>query len=410
MDTLDYGNVLVIGGHGVGKSTLIRTVLGADAELASDVRPIVSGSLDIYESLAVPFRIIDAHNIDGSFLARRHAIQAVKRWSKGNALDGDVENDINVIWFCIEGKSRKLIRQQLADLSSATDVWRNVPVIVVITKSYAASERKENIELVQQTFSRRKRRARNLRAVIPVVSTTFQLDERTFVAPQGIPELIAATNDAMPDGVRAAGGDIANFALKRRRAVARSIVAAATAAGVAVAAVPIPIADAMLLTPIEGAMVSALATLYGINNDSTSKLLFETILEVGTVSAAAKALISALKAVPGINLGAGALNAVIAGSIVIAIGEGTSAVFERIYAGEKTLDDTEWARDVVESGLSRDVISRGAKVLSKVAALKPRSGKSQRRVIVKLLGEVFGGSREKKEKVKGALEAAGEKA
>ena len=398
MDTLDYGNVLVIGGHGVGKSTLIRTVLGADAEVASNVKPIIHGSLDIYESLSVPFRIIDAHNIDGNLFVRRAAIKAVKQWSKGNALDGDVENDINVIWFCIEGKSRKLIRQQLQDLASATDVWRNVPIIVVITKSYAASERKENVELVEEFFRRRRRRARSLRAVIPVVSETFRLDETTFVTPQGIPELIYATTDAMPEGVQAASGDIARFALKRRRSVAHSIVAAATAAGVAVAAVPIPIADAMLLTPIEGAMISGLATLYGINKNSTSKMLFETILEVGTVSAAARALISALKAVPGINIAAGALNAVIAGSIIIAIGEGTSVVFERIYAGEKTLDDTEWARDLVESGLSSDVINKGTKVLSKVAALKSGSGKGQRKAIIGLLTEAFAPSEGKAEK------------
>lgn len=398
MDTLDYGNVLVIGGHGVGKSTLIRTVLGADAEVASNVKPIIHGSLDIYESLSVPFRIIDAHNIDGNILVRRAAIKAVKRWSQGNALDGDVENDINVIWFCIEGKSRKLIRQQLQDLTSATDVWRNVPIIVVLTKSYAASERKDNIELVKQYFARRRRRARKLQAVIPVVASTYQLDETTFVTPQGIPELIYATTDAMPDGVRGAGADIVDFALKRRRSVAHSIVAAATAAGVAVAAVPIPFADAMLLTPIEGAMISGLATLYGIGKNSTSKMLFETILEVGTVSAAAKALISALKAVPGINLGAGALNAVIAGSIVIAIGEGTAAVFERIYAGEKTLDDTEWARGVIEAGLSKDVVTTGTKVLSKVAALRPGSGKSQRKAIVGLLGEAFEATRSKEKK------------
>ena len=109
-------------------------------------------------------------------------------------------------------------------------------------------------------------------------------------------------------------------------------------------------------------------------------------------------LASALKAVPGINIAAGALNAVIAGSIIIAIGEGTSVVFERIYAGEKTLDDTEWARDLVESGLSSDVINKGTKVLSKVAALKSGSGKGQRKAIIGLLTEAFAPSEGKAEK------------
>ena len=169
MDAMDYGNVLVIGSAGVGKSTLIRTVLGTGSVEVTQL----GSHLEVYESLSIPFRIIDARDIGGSLFARRATIGAIKRWSKDNALDGDASNDINVIWFCIEGKSRKLIRQQLAQLSRATDVWRSVPVIVVLTKSYAATERAENVELVRQTFARTKRRQRNLRAVIPVVASTY---------------------------------------------------------------------------------------------------------------------------------------------------------------------------------------------------------------------------------------------
>ncbi len=383
MDAMDYGNVLVIGSAGVGKSTLIRTVLGTGSVEVTQV----GSHLEVYESLSIPFRIIDARDIGGSLFARRATIGAIKRWSKDNALDGDASNDINVIWFCIEGKSRKLIRQQLAQLSRATDVWRSVPVIVVLTKSYAATERAENVELVRQSFARTKRRQRNLRAVIPVVASTYQLDETTFVAPEGIPELIEATNEAMPEGVRAASGDIAEFTLRRRRSVARGIIAASTAAGITVGAVPIPISDALILTPIETGLINALATLYGIGKGSTSKKLFNTILEVGTVSTVAKAAIGALKAIPGINLAASVVNAAIAGSIVAAIGEGTMRVFERIYMGEKTLDDTEWVRGFLESRMSRDLIAQGTKVVGKLSGVE--AGTDQNKALASLLLEAF---------------------
>ena len=383
MDAMDYGNVLVIGSAGVGKSTLIRTVLGTGSVEVTQL----GSHLEVYESLSIPFRIIDARDIGGSLFARHAIIGAIKRWSKDNALDGDASNDINVIWFCIEGKSRKLIRQQLAQLSRATDVWRSVPVIVVLTKSYAATERAENVELVRQTFARTKRRQRNLRAVIPVVASTYQLDETTFVAPEGIPELIEATNEAMPEGVRAASGDIAEFTLRRRRSVARGIIAASTAAGITVGAVPIPISDALILTPIETGLINALATLYGIGKGSTSKKLFNTILEVGTVSTVAKAAIGALKAIPGINLAASVVNAAIAGSIVAAIGEGTMRVFERIYMGEKTLDDTEWVRGFLESRMSRDLIAQGTKVVGKLSGVE--AGTDQKKALASLLLEAF---------------------
>ena len=384
---MGFGNVLVIGSSGIGKTTLIKAVLGPDMRIAPATSSKGGQRLEIYESLSVPFRIIDAHDMGGSFLARQLSIRAVKNWSKDNALDGDVDNDINVIWFCVEGKSRKLIRQQLADLSRATDVWRSVPVIVVITKSYAATEREENIALVREQFARTIRRAENLKAVIPVVADTYQLDETTFVAPEGIPELIAATNEAMPEGVRAAGEDIASFSLKRRRAVARSIVAASATAGVAVGAVPLPFSDALILTPIESALVNALATLYGIGKGSTAKKLMGTILEVGTVSTAARAAISALKAVPGVNVGASVLNAAIAGSIVAAIGEGTMRVFERIYVGDKSIDDLDWARELVESRLSKELVAQGTKIVGKLSGVS--AGADPLKAVVALISEAI---------------------
>jgi hypothetical protein len=108
---------------------------------------------------------------------------------------------------------------------------------------------------------------------------------------------------------------------------------------------------------------------------------------VGTVSTVAKAAIGALKAIPGINLAASVVNAAIAGSIVAAIGEGTMRVFERIYMGEKTLDDTEWVRGFLESRMSRDLIAQGTKVVGKLSGVE--AGTDQKKALASLLLEAF---------------------
>lgn len=91
--------------------------------------------------------------------------------------------------------------------------------------------------------------------------------------------------------------------------------------------------------------------------------MFSSIVEVGTVSAAARALISALKSIPGLNIGASVLNAVIAGSIVAALGEGTIYIFEQIYLGKKTFQDVDWVKKVLESKLSTEVLEKAKKLL-----------------------------------------------
>ncbi len=377
----DKGNVLVIGNSGVGKSTLINAVLGKDAAKTGWGIEGTTQKLEIYESDKIPFRIIDTLGFEPSFLKRQKAINAVKAWSKASAKNGN--GQINVIWFCVDGTSSKLFEETIKNLSSATAMWENVPVMVAITKSYSVPERERNIEMVNNAFAKQKRYSKNLRGVYPVVAATYALNDTAYAPPEGITELISATNDLMPEGIKAAVVDIHNFNLARRRAFAHSVVGVATSAAVVVGAVPIPFADALILSPIEIAEINTLARLYGIENNEQSKRFLNSIVEVGTVSVAARALISALKAIPGINIAAGVLNAVIAGTIVAAIGEVSIYAFEQIYLGAKTVEDINWVTKVAESGLSSDLIGKVKDIAAKV------SDKTDSKDIVKMVMELF---------------------
>lgn len=130
-------------------------------------------------------------------------------------------------------------------------MWESVPVIIVITKSYSIPERAENVQMVHNAFAQQKRYAKNLKAVIPVVAQTYTLNDTAFAPPEGIMELIDATNAVLPEGMKAAEKDIASFKLKRKRAMAQSVITASTAAGGAVGAIPLPFADAAILVPVE---------------------------------------------------------------------------------------------------------------------------------------------------------------
>jgi len=364
---MERGNVLVIGNSGVGKSTLINAVLGEEKAETGWGTKGTTNKLSIYENEEIPFRIIDTVGFEPSFIKEFKAISAVKKWSKDSAREGHEDNQINVIWICIEGTSSKLFPKTLKDLSKATSIWDTVPVIVVITKSYSVPEREQNIEMVNTAFAKHKRYSENLRKVIPVVASTYVLNDSAYAAPEGITELIDATNELMPEGIKAGEKDIAAFKLKRKRAMAHGITGVSTTAAVVIGAVPVPFADALMLSPIEIAEVSALAQIYGISKNEGSKQFFNSIVEVGTVSAAAKAAISALKAIPGINLGASVLNAIIAGSIVAALGEGTIYAFEQVYLGKKSVSDIEWVKKVLETKMSSQFIDTVKTIVEKIS-------------------------------------------
>ncbi len=381
---MEKGNVLVIGNSGVGgKSTLINAVLGKERAEMGYGTTGTTKELAIYESEKIPFRIIDTVGFEPSLLKEFEAINAVKKWSKNSTKEGKEGTQINMIWFCVEGTSSKLFPKTIKNLSRATSMWPSVPIIVVITKSYSVPERERNIEMVYNAFATQKRNSKNLRKVIPVVASTYTLNENAYAAPEGITELIDATHNLLPEGIKAAETDIATFKLNRKRALAHSIVGVATAGGVVVGAVPIPFSDAMILGPVEIAEINALAQVYGINKDEEAKKFLNSIIEVGTVGLTAKAAISALKAIPGINIGAAVLNAIIAGSIVVALGEGSIYAFEQVYLGKKTTDDIDWIKKVIESNLSSGFIEKVTIAIDKL------SDKSDFKTISKVILEVF---------------------
>ena len=119
----------------------------------------------------------------------------------------------------------------------------------------------------------------------------------------------------------------------------------------------------MILAPLETAEVNAIAKIFGVKNDDKSKKLFNTIVEIGTVSLAAKSVINALKAVP---IAGAVLNAITAGAIVVALGEGSIYVFEQVYLGKKTVEDIDWVTKVMESKLTMELVDRVKTVLKEL--------------------------------------------
>lgn len=354
------GNVLVIGNSGVGKSTLINSVLGEEVAATGWGTHGTTKSLEIYTSPdnKVPFRIIDTIGFEPAFLKQWAAIDAVKKWSKECAKAGKEDNAINVIWFCVDGTAAKLFPETIQNLSKATAMWQSVPVIVVITKSYSIPDRKKNIEMVTSAFAKQERYSKNLKQIIPVVAQPFFITEEICSPPQGVTELIQATNDCMPEGLKAGLSDLTKFILKRKKALSHSVVVAGTGAGVAVAAVPLPFADAAMLEPIEATMVQSIAKIFGIGNDEDAKKFIDTMIKAGTVGAAAKGLLSYIKQIakkiPGVSI----VNAIVAGSIVAALGEIAVYAFEQIYLGNRSLDELDWLKNLVENSLSEGASSR----------------------------------------------------
>lgn len=379
------GNVLVLGNSGVGKSTLINAVIGDDIAKTSFGTRGTTEELAIYGSPSVPFRVIDSIGFEPSPIKSLRAIHAVRKWSRLSAQEGNENSRINVIWFCVDGTAAKLFPETIRNFSNSIAMWKSVPIIAVITKSYSQADRARNIEMVRQAF-RGQRVERNLRAIVPVVAQTFVINETAFAPPEGITDLIDATMRAMPEGMQGGARDLMQFKLTRKRVLAQGLIGASVAAGATVGAVPIPIADSLVLSPLELAELNGLARLYGIDKREDSKQFLDSIVQVGTASVVAHSAISAIKAIPGINIAASVLNAIVAASIIAALGEGAVLAFEQVYTGQRSIRDIGWVQHLMAEQFGEGFLG---KVSGIAQASQAGDGKDMRQMIIELVKAAF---------------------
>lgn len=373
---MNGGNIILLGATGVGKTTLINAVLGSETQVTcktSEVRE--------YHSLELGITLVDTVGFEPRRQRKQVSVRKIQEWTKDGIQKGDHAKSVDVVWFCVDGTAPRLFEEHISSLSRAIRQWKNVPVIVVITKSYSEPEQIWNMDKIEQAFKRHAK-AINLKRIIPVVAKPIFISEDYMIPQSGLEYLIDYTMRVLPEGSEAKQKSIESFKLKRKRMWAQSVVLASTGSAATIGAVPIPFPDGALLAPLEAAEIRGIAKIYGIEGGADSDNLIKMLVEMGTAGLVAKMILNGLKAVPAINIAADVLNAIVAGSIVAAIGEGAQIIFEQISLGNKSITDTEWVRKMMETSIGK-TIAGNTEEISRILQKKGKVGMSDVLLIVK---------------------------
>ena len=337
-------NILVLGTSGAGKSTLINAVVGKEVARVGCGKHSTE-KMEAYEPEGLNFRLIDSRGFEYNFWNTRKTVKDMKSW----VADGlkDKKPRIHMLWFCVDATSKRFTGQTMKTLEEVKKEWKDVPIIVVLTKSFFIAEDEENIEMVKETFRKRAKRTGMPVAIVPVLA---QPPKGENILPRGIEDLVAITEKNLDAAVRDSEFAVKKYDLKSKRLKAQALTLGAATSGVAVGAIPISFPDAAILTPIEATLISAIARVYKLDEkDDFTKKLISRIVESGTVGIVAKMALNQLKLIPGFaNLAADALNAIVAGAIIAGIGEAATIIMEKAYLGEINKEDFEWINRVVE--------------------------------------------------------------
>ena len=379
-------NVLVLGASGAGKSTLIKAISGAN--IVTGVGEGVTDKIDIYESDTWPLRFIDTKGFEYNILQQNKAIKQVKAFTKQQIKDEDDNSDklgIDVVWYCVEGTSRRTFSNNIELMSKAIKGWKGVPVFAVITKSYSEPDIDENKEAVAQAFAKVKRV--NLKKIIPVVAAEYPVTEEILVPRRGIDELCTATLDCVDTAKQINEDNRKRMILEQKNHNANKLIAMTTAAAAAIGAVPISFADAAVLVPLETALTKNILKMYKVQ---ISPELVSVIIGSAAISTLAKTLIVPLKTLP---IAGSVINGVVAGSIAFALGESVNQLGKAIYTGKIDPSQVKIVQEFIEEKMSDN------KVVGTITAYVQEnagnlSGKSAKEIISLALESAFNRSKE----------------
>lgn len=311
-------NLMLVGGTGVGKSSLINRVLGKELAVVGAGKPVTRGC-QRFEKDNLPVVVYDSEGyeiVDGAI--NNDNFKSVVLAEVDRLAKLSLQNQIHLFWYCISINSHRITEYDLMNLGQL--VKRNAKVAIVLTQCDGDELDENDQGKVAASF---KKELKDAGFDSPVFETSTSIDDDLDLG-----SLLDWSAESLPaDKLKDAfvGAQKSNIPLKEKQARHAILMAAATAGGAA-GLNPIPMSDSVALLPIQLALAARLANIYGFNAlDAGAMALLKTqiLALLGRQLAA-----SLTKLIPVLGQ---VINAGVASAITAGFGYGLNTVFKSAY-------------------------------------------------------------------------------
>ena len=324
-------NIMLVGKSGVGKSTLINNLFREKLAQTGGIRPVTQ-DITGYSKPNFPLVVYDSKGFELNKSAQKNIKKQIMTTITKCASTGRTDDAIHCLLYCINSGSRRIEPEELnwiRELTSESYVLK-VPVIIVLTQAYSAPYTKQLSDFIM---------GQNLEvnAVVPVLAEDYDLGMGQTVKHYGLDRLIAEIEHTLTDDLAATLSNVQKASAQLKQQKASLIVNASTAeAAAAVALTPLPVADSVALVAIQTKMLAEITTIYGLGvNRSFISLFLSTSLGTSGATIGGRALVSAIKLIPGIGTAAGGMiNAAVASGITTAMGNAYVQLMNMILNGQ----------------------------------------------------------------------------
>ncbi|WP_264564428.1 YcjF family protein [Flavobacterium sp. N3904] len=304
-------NILLLGGTGVGKSSLTNLIFKTDIAKTGIGKPftqeiiryaIENSAVVLYDAVGYELSGISSND---EFINK---IVEFASASKSN----NVDEQIHLVWYHIQASGHRVTEWDLNLISKIKSL--NIPIAVVFTKCDLVTE--QEVKLLAEEIPN---------------TPCFEVTTNEKVTPKylDLEKLIKWSSDNLEPALKLAFVKSQKVNLEEKRKNARNIILQHTTGNAAVGFSPIPFSDAPILLASQAGMVARILYVYDLNGyGDLMPTLLKTVSIGSLISTGGKWIVGELfKLIPGVGTVAGGLiTGAVAASVTAAIGYSVSEI------------------------------------------------------------------------------------
>ena len=328
LQSIKKPNILVCGGTGVGKSSLINYVFGKDVAQVGE-GTAVTAEIRRYASETASIVLYDTIGYEIGAAKQQEFYEKVVQFVKDRNALSEVADHIHLIWYCISAANKRVTDMDIAAIRTFAETTK-ICVALTQADSTTAAELRQMEQVLQEQLPH---------TPYFVVSVDTRMPKELV----GWDKLVQWSMNNLDSGLRLAFAQALGQELDVKKAQADTIIKRYMLAAAGAVASPLPMTDSAALIALQTTMATHIFNYWGI--DKTNDKIKEVFVNVVVANMGRMVSRTLLKFIPGVGtITSLIVNGSVATSFTYAFGMALNEICyhmaQRLAAGEQVNPET----------------------------------------------------------------------